>query len=194
MSQTKNAKRFWKFAKQEKNKCLKARIQKRIKKAIKKKSGLTSTILSATLNCSRNFIGCYAEDEVDQLSFGSLPCFLIVNLDSSNMEGSHWIAIGIFQSYIEIFDSLGFDLFNWPRIPTRLLNFLCRLSITREVHVSNRFQSDSSTLCGLYAVFYIKYRPNFSFSFLENIFTSDYTLNDSFLIKSLLYMEVIFLI
>ena len=173
MSKAKTSVRFWEFAKQEKNNCRQAAVQKELKKAFKKKSGLASNIINKMLVCSSNFIGCYAENEVESLSFGSLPCFLIVNLDSTNMNGSHWIALGIFKSKIEIFDSLGFDIFNWPRLPSKLLIFLRKMSISKRVKVSKRLQSNDTSICGLYAIFYVKYRPYFSFSSLQKLFTSN---------------------
>ena len=183
MSKTKAAIRFRKFTQQEKNKCRKAGIQKELKKALQKNSGLKSNVINKALVCSPNFIGCYAENEVDTLCFGSLPCFLIVNLDSSKMNGSHWMAIGIFKSKIEIFDSLGFDIFNWPRLPYKLLIFLRKISISKRVRISKRVQASESSTCGLYTIFYVKYRPFFSFSFLQRLFTSNLTNNDSFIIK-----------
>ena len=183
MSKAKTSDRFWKFAKQEKNLCRYNRIEKEIKKAFETKTGLSSTIITKALSCTPHFIGCFAENEVEKLVFGSLPCFMIVNLDSSYMKGSHWISIGIFSDKIEIFDSLGFDLLNWPRIPMRLLRFLRKLAIVKPVYVSKRLQSDNSTLCGLYAIFYVRYRQKFSFPYLQQLFTLNFPLNDKFLIK-----------
>ena len=183
MPKKKNTVRFRKFTQQEKNHCRKAGIQKELKKALQKKSGIKSSVINKALLCSPNFIGCYAENEVDSLCFGALPCFLIVNLDSSNMSGSHWIAIGIFRYKIEIFDSLGFDILNWPRVPNKLLIFLRKMTISKRIRISKRFQSSESTICGLYAIFYAKYRAFFNFSFLQSLFTSNLNANDSFIIK-----------
>ena len=181
-TQTKSS-RFWKLAKQEKNKCGSSRIPQKIKKAIKTKTGINCTFIQSILNCSPSFIGCYAENELENIVFGSLPCFLIVNLDNDQMAGSHWIAIGIFDSAVEIFDSLGFNVLNWPRIPTRLLSFLHRLALFKKVFCSKRLQPEFSTLCGFYCIFYVKFRPFFPFSFLENIFTVKLESNDLKLLK-----------
>ena len=178
MSSQKDSSRFWKLAKQEKNKCGSSRIIEKIKKARKTKTGLKSTFIQSILNCSPSFIGCYAENELDNLVFGSLPCFLIVNLDSDQMAGSHWISIGIFETCVEIFDSLGFNVLNWPRIPTNLLLFLHRLALFKRVLCCKRLQPDNSSLCGFYCIFYVKYRPFFSFKFLENLFSVDLENND----------------
>ena len=183
MSSQKDSSRFWKLAKQEKNKCGSSRIIEKIKKARKTKTGLKSTFIQSILNCSPSFIGCYAENELDNLAFGSSPCFLIVNLDSDQMAGSHWISIGIFETCVEIFDSLGFNILNWPRIPTNLLSFLHRLALFKEVRCSQRLQPDNSTLCGFYCIFYVKFRPFFSLDFLESLFTEKLETNDLKLLK-----------
>ena len=183
MSTQANSSRFWKLAEQEKNKCGSRRIPKKIKKAIKTQTGINCTFIQSILNCSPSFIGCYAENELENLVFGSLPCYIIVNLDNDQMAGSHWIAIGIFEATVEIFDSLGFNVLNWPRIPCALLSFLRRLALFKTVCSSKRLQPEFSTLCGFYCIFYVKFRPFFSFSFLENLFTAKLESNDLKLLK-----------
>ena len=181
MSTKKGPSRLRKFAKQEKNKCGYNRISKKIEKTSKTKKGLNSNFLESVLNCSPDFIGCFAENELEHLYLGALPCYIIVNLDSNEMPGSHWMAIGIFKDSLEIFDSLGFNVLNWPRVPIYLLRFLHRLSLFRTVSCSKRLQPDNSVLCGFYALLYIKFRPYFSFHFLENIFSVDLDKNDCIL-------------
>ena len=178
MSTKKDSSGFWQFAKQEKNKCGSSRITKKIKKAYKKKKGLDGLFIQSVLNCSPSFIGCFAENELEHLTVGALPCFLIVNLDTDQMSGSHWVSIGIFKDSVEIFDSLGFNILNWPRVPTHLLHFLHRLALFKKVRCSKRLQPDHSSLCGFYCILYIKFRPFFSFKFLENLFTVDLESND----------------
>ena len=96
----------------------------------------------------------------------------------------NWVHIRLmFESEVEIFDSLGFNVLNWPRIPTRLLSFLHRLAIFKKVYCSKRLQPEFSTLCGFYCIFYVKFRPFFPFSFLENIFTAKLESNDLKLLK-----------
>ena len=183
MSTKKSTKRLRKFAQQEKNKCGYKRIIKKIEKTNKTKKGLKSNFLESVLNCSPHFIGCFAENELETLSLGSLPCYIIVNLDTDQMPGSHWMAIGIFKDSIEIFDSLGFNVLNWPRVPNCLLLFLHRLSLFRTVLCSKRLQPDYSVMCGFYCILYIKFRPHFTFEFLENLFSVDLANNDCTLSK-----------
>ena len=145
--------------------------------------GVSSTVLVSALNCFPHFIGCVAENEIDDLVFGRLPCFIIVNIDSANLPGSHWLALGIFPESIEIFDPLGFDIFNWTRVPCNLLNFLHRMSVTRYVSVAKRVQSDTSTLCGFYCLFYIFMRRFTSMKHILSYFDSKLSCNDSVLLK-----------
>ena len=179
----KRAKRLRKITSKAKKYCGYKNIKKEIKKTQKEKKGLTNHEITKMLKCSSRFIGCFSEDEVNSIKFQTFPVFLIVNIDQSNMPGSHWIALGIFNEKIEIFDSLGPDLFNWSRIPCQLLKLLHRLSITRKIIVSQRIQSDSSTFCGFYAVFYTLFRPFYSFNFLKKLFTKNLSANDKILLK-----------
>ena len=183
MSKEKISNRFWKSAKLEENNCFKTRDKIEIQKALKTKKGLNSDLINRLLKCSPNFIGCFAENELKSLHFGSLPCFLIVNLGSSYMPGSHWIGIGIFKNKLEVFDSLGFDIFNWPRVPCSLMRLLQQAAVSKKVRISKQLQPNSSSLCGLYSVFYVLYRTHFSFKCLQNVFTSKLSRNDYLLLK-----------
>ena len=165
--------RHWQLAKQAANNCNKT-FTKEIKSVQKEKKGLSGDFITSSLACSPNFIGCFAENELNNLTITSFPSFLIANIDSSEMKGSHWIAIGIFNDKIEIFDPLGFDIFNWSKVPCDLLDFLHRLSVTRRVHTAPRVQSDSSYLCGFYTIFYVIARKFVSFEHLFKCFCTQF--------------------
>ena len=173
-SQTKsNWKR--KLTKQEKaNSC---QTRKAIEKE-KNQKGLTTDSISRLLSGSRNFIGVYAEDELKNLVITSFPSFLICNIDLSSQPGSHWIALGIFRNTIEIFDSSGFKIFLWSRVPCHLLNFIHKLSLTRQILVSKRLQSKKSTLCGFYCIFYILARNCITLNQLQSFFSAKLVRND----------------
>ena len=173
----------WKLTRKEKNNCYQAYKKAKAMQASSK--GLNSSEITTLLSSTRNFIGVYAQDEIKNLSVSQYPSFLIINLDSISFGGSHWIAVGIFKAHIEIFDSLGFNIFNWPHIPCDLLNFLLKFSVGRKVLVSKRLQSDNSTLCGLYCVFYVLARITLRFSFIQNLFSDNLTRNDKVLINLL---------
>ena len=95
----------------KRKRCNLSRFDKEINQAKEKKKGIKETQILNFLKCAPSFIGCFAEDEVRLLSVQTTPAYLIVNVDDSSLPGSHWIAIGIFDSRIEIFDTLGFNFF-----------------------------------------------------------------------------------
>ena len=152
-----------KLGEQETRDCFQS-FARKVQEIEKENVSITAEFITSSLNCSPNFVGCYAEDQVEHLKITSFPCFLIVNIDSSELPGSHWIGLGIFQDKIEIFDSLGFNIFNWSRIPCSLLNFLHTLSVTRTVAINPRLQSDESKFCGLFSIFYVLKRATQSFT------------------------------
>ena len=172
--------RHWQLAKQAANNCNKT-FTKEIKSVQKEKKGLSGDFITSSLACSPSFIGCFAENELNNLTITSFPSFLIVNTDSSDMTGSHWIAVGIFHDKIEIFDPLGFDIFNWSKVPCDFLDFLHRLSVTRRVYTAPRVQSDSSYLCGFYTIFYVIARKFLSFEQLFKCFCKQLRRNDKIL-------------
>ena len=168
------------------NKKEKSKIKKIYQKAKickKTKSGLSTRMLTSFLAHTRHFLGVYAENQLKNVTVQHYPTTLIVNLDSSDMPGSHWIAIGLFSSKLEIFDSLGFSMFDWPHIPCNLLNFLLKFSIGRKLKVSKPLQPFQSSLCGFYCAFYILARPFMSFKKIHNFFTSNLQQNDKTLIN-----------
>ena len=159
--------------------------RKIIKKEIQKNKPITTSKILTILKDSPNFFGCLAEDQTEFTTIQSFPAFFIVNIDSSDKEGSHWIALGIFKESVEIFDTLGFKIFKWSSIPCTLLKFLHRVIGQRSLKISKRIQSPDSVLCGYYCIFYVLMRPYFSWNMIQNQFSSDFVKNDHELIKLL---------
>ena len=183
MSRKKKIKPSWKrkLTQQEKSNCQKIKTELEKKKSQK---SISTFILNNLLSSTSNFIGVYAEDELDSITITSFPSFLICNTDTLSLPGSHWIAIGVFRDTVEIFDPGGFRLFLLPRIPCHLLTFIHKLSVTRTIRIANRIQSDLSTLCGFYCMFYVLARNSLSFKKIQSFFSSRLARNDSIL-KSL---------
>ena len=175
--------RCWKLrlTTEEKENCKEIKEKAQIYKT--KKKGLESEMIVRLLSKTRNFIGVFSEDEVSNLTITSHPSFLIVNIDSHNQPGSHWIAIGIFKRKIEIFDPLGFDIFKWKSIPCSLLTFLKLQSLTRKIQISRQIQSAKSLFCGFYCIFYVLARNTVSLETITGLFSSRFRLNDFILIK-----------
>ena len=164
-------------------KCNFSTIKDKIEKTIKTKIGVDTRFILKTLKCVPSFLGCFSENEVNGIIFQSFPCFLIVNVDQNDMPGSHWLAIGVFKNVIEIFDPLGFNIFNWARIPCSLLNFLHRLTVSRSVKLCPRIQDNRSVLCGFYSMFYVISRSSLSFTEIINCFDEQTSNNDRRLVK-----------
>ena len=156
-------------------------VKIKIKKA-KTLGTLNEKTIENILSCHNSFVGCFASDELSQMTFKS-PCFFIVNLDRKHMNGSHWVAIGLFTNKLEIFDPLGFDILAWPKISCDLLNFVHKFSFSRRILISRRIQSNQSDLCGLYCIYYVMSRQNHSFLKLQSLFSSRLRLNDSILLN-----------
>ena len=125
-----------------------------------------------------NFIGCFAENTITKLQFRSKPVFFIVNTDSHGSSGSHWLAIGLFTKSIEIFDPLGFEIFNWSKIPCSLLRFIHKHNLNRKLVIADKVQSKSSTLCGFYCLFYVQKRSRLSLNRITSLFSSKLQQND----------------
>ena len=159
-------------------------IKQKIKKAQKHKKAIKASSIQRLLKCCPNFLGCFAEDELETLSLRTFPCFLIVNIDSSNLDGSHWIALGLFRDRIEIMDPLGFTIFNWTRVPCKLMNFCHLFGSRRKIHVSKRIQPNFSVLCGYYCIYYVIFRQLFSLHKVQSVFSSNLDKNDLQLIKN----------
>ena len=159
--------------------------RKIIQKEIKKDKALKTIQILNILKDAPHFVDCLAEDEIASTKIQSFPSYFIVNIDSSDQSGSHWIAVGIYKDMIEIFDPLGFKIFKWSRIPCKLLQFLHRLVGTRTLKISKRIQSSNSNLCGFYCIFYVLMRPYFSWNMIERQFTVNLANNDLKLINLL---------
>ena len=99
-------------------------------------------------------MGVFAQNEI--LNLHPNPGnFFIVNLDFSFENGSHWIALKFKKSHIEIYDSLGMNVYGWFRKPFHLLQFLFKYSKTHSLFITPHLQNSSSNLCGVYALFFL---------------------------------------
>ena len=157
------------------------KIQKAIKIEKIKKEGLGETQIECFLANAPNFLGCFPQDRLKDISIRSLPVFLIVNFDHSYSSGTHWIAIRISKRRVEIFDPLGFNVSRWPNVPYHLLDFLNKFSLHRSIRISKEIQPINSTLCGFYSMFFVYFRNRNTFSYCNNVFSSKLKSNDRIL-------------
>ena len=178
--QKERSKRLWKIVRA----CNFPQIKQKIEKAQEYEKAIKASTIQKLLKCCPNFLGCFAEDELDNLRLKSFPCFLIVNVDSLSQDGSHWMALGLFADRLEIMDPLGFTIFNWTRVPCKLMNFCHRFGSRRKIVVAKRIQPDISVLCGYYCIHYVIFRQLFSFHKIQTLFSRDLNKNDLKLLNS----------
>ena len=152
---------------------------RKIKKIVEKaeKNPLNSMDLNICLSKIPNFLGIFASDQVPLIHFVERPVFFIVNIDSVSEKGSHWIALRLGKSKLEIFDSLGFHTALWSNYPEKFINWLKVLSLTHKIFVSQLTQEQNTFICGLYCIFFIIYRQFSTFSQCCSQFSLDYALN-----------------
>ena len=135
----------------------------------KNKKGLDCKTISKLIDCFPNFLGCFAQNSIDK-SFFRYPVTFLVNVDSFSQKGSHWLAIGLFEKSLEVFDPLGFQIFKWKQIPCKLLRFLHRYGRKRKVLISKRIQPTHSFNCAFYSLYYILKRNKHSFESIQKRF------------------------
>ena len=164
------------FSRETRNK-----LRNKIKEIQRSKQGLSTTFLSAILKNIPRFIGVYPQDYLLNFHIPSQPVKLIINLDLSSQPGTHWLALFISKSHLEIFDSFGLDSTTWTRKPIILLKFIEKLSKTHSILISPRIQSSNSNLCGVYSIFYLALRSQFTFYQICDLFTENFILNDNIL-------------
>ena len=170
----------WKWKKYyEKTKTRKIRnsIKLEIQKIQKSKEGLDSPFLEKCLLGVKYFVGVFPQDALLRNKFVTPACF-IVNLDVSSQPGSHWIAIYLDNSNVEVFDSLGLDPTTWSRKPTILLNFIREKSRTRKLRISRKIQPVSSNFCGVFCLFFLILRSILSYRKICDFFSPDLKLNE----------------
>ena len=119
---------------------------------------------------SHVFGGVLAADELPH-RIKQKPVFYIVNTDTSDKSGKHWIVI-YNGKYTEYFDPLA-------ESPNRIIEqYLSRISQNGYLRISP-VQGQQSRNCGQFCLYYCYYRVrNFSMDCIVNSLTLDFAMND----------------
>jgi len=135
--------------------------------------------LNQLLKKMPRYQGSFALDELKNVEIKTFPEFIVVNLDNRNENGSHWIALAIYQSHVFICDSLG-GIMPDKKFPSALINFLHILLFTRKLFITKQLQPIESDKCGEYAVAFVREmsRHN-SFCSFMTLFTTNLRQNDT---------------
>ena len=121
----------------------------------------------------KNFIGVFSRDNIPQNLKG--PVGLIVNTDTSDLPGAHWIAIYIDENQIgEYFDSYGL-----PPLYAEFEDFLTRECTNGWMYNRITLQCTICVTCGEYCVAYLLNRfYGGSYADYISLFTSNTYKND----------------
>lgn len=93
-----------------------------------------------------NFIGVFPLDMLP----GSLPkkCRFIVNTQTHNLAGEHWLAVSKDGQSIKVYDPYGFYY------PSLLVGYLHRMT-NKVTYNRNQYQHENSKLCGEHALLWL---------------------------------------
>ena len=124
------------------------------------------------------YLGTFAINELETLHISHYPSYIIVNLDERENDGTHWIAIAMYQNDVFICDSLGF-LLPSEQFPQKMINFLYRITFDRHLHITSQLQPITATSCGQFATYftYVMSTTN-NFSDFLSKFSTNFELND----------------
>ena len=155
--------------KKEKKPAKNTRFQKILQK-IKEEKTMNEYFIVKRLQRVSKFIGCFPSDSLPICD--SYPCFYVINLDSSEKPGSHWIAVCENEKTLEVYDSLRLKSY-----PENIERFLSRKKNIR----IRKVQSNTSYFCGLFACYFILMRQCHNFSDTLLPFSRNLKINDDIL-------------
>ena len=130
------------------------------------------------------FLGAFAYDELPEKPDGATMMFsLIINVDPSNLPGSHWIALVYKNSCFFFIDSYG-RLFKDNTFPSgfsaKIKNYIGNSCYKTNTKMYQQFTSNT---CGQYCVYFIEEMVKKSFEKVCNVFTDNLRKNDLYVTK-----------
>ena len=127
------------------------------------------------------FMGVYAIDLIPKSL--PIPSIIIVNLDSSEKKGSHWIILHFARKHVEYFYSLG------KQPVENIHNLLISKGLVYKYN-KKRLQSPYTDSCGLFCFYYSYYScRKIDYNMILSNFTSNLECNEQ-IVKNL-YSEFI---
>ena len=121
----------------------------------------------------KSFLGCYAHDVLPKFPT-QLPKSLIVNTDSSDKGGDHWLALILNKSSVFYFDSFGIQVLN-----ENIIQYLSQ-KYDKVIYNNHCIQDYESISCAIFCIAFIerattKAKYN---AFINSFHKTDLTLND----------------
>ena len=93
-----------------------------------------------------NYIGSFARNELHQIKIKTFPAFLVINLDTRQSHGTHWIALAVYQNEIFICDFLG-EINPSSTLLIKLIDYLYILTNHRQIFMTKQLRSINSEFC-----------------------------------------------
>lgn len=93
---------------------------------------------------------------IDELKYFDFPITAIINIQPSNLEGLHWIALFFNKqnNTIEVFDTFGLNYYG---------KYIEEFAKKHSLHIvsnNNVYQTNTSLLCGYFSIYFLKQRLN----------------------------------
>src|SRR5690349_568978 len=102
--------------------------------------------INEQLRNEKCFLGTYPADEIPLKVISKRPLAMVINLDPSNLPGSHWVALFINENNIAHY----LDSFGRCNISDHIMKFLRMNDVKYLKHNNISIQNKSSMACGVY--------------------------------------------
>ena len=111
---------------------------------------MDETEIENILQKNKNFLGCFASDQLPSFP-STFPKSMIINTDTANSSGEHWVALVLKKKSCFYFDSFGLPVMN-----NNILNFLSE-NYKKFTYTNVCIQSAYSDHCGKFCIAFIKH-------------------------------------
>ena len=143
---------------------------------------LSTDQIDDLLRNDEKFKGAFPCDRIPKLLDNEYS--IVVNCDSQNQPGSHWVALVIRGNFVYFFDSFGrsYDNFSFPEVFRKNISEIC---FNRKLRFQNKvLQGFHSYTCGEFCVYFIKQmHKRTPFSNIFRDFTENLKENDARILK-----------
>lgn len=144
--------------------------------------GLSTSEIEELLKPISQFVGVYPCDAIP--NFSSRPCALIVNTDTANEPGEHWIAIILKEKG----KALYFDSFGFPPLISSMQKYINENAPNGFKYNCITLQHPNSKTCGLYCAAFValwsrKWTLRMFTNFFSGRFGRDLAANDNYLMS-----------
>jgi hypothetical protein len=144
--------------------------------------GLDTDQIDKYLRSEANFKGVFPCDQIPD--FPDNEYAVIINVDNSNLPGSHWTALVIRGSNGYYFDSFG-RYYDNRSFPADYIRYLSKICVDKKMKFNDKvLQSFHSNTCGEFCIYFIKQLDkNIKFSTIFHDFTENLKFNDVKIMK-----------